>query len=100
MKRTVHGTRVRRKTGAGERLLAGLGVLAVAVMLILPLAGGGADAQSAPAGAADAVPVMARTGSGGAGDVLLPPQLPASYGEDRSVVDALGEFVLKLIFGE
>ncbi|MBR4204876.1 MAG: hypothetical protein IKQ92_05300 [Clostridia bacterium] len=102
----ARGTLVRRKTGAAERLLAGLGVLAAALMLILPLAStnasanassnASANAENGAAGRGEAVPVMALSA---ARDELRPPSMPASFGEDRSVFDALGEFIVKLIYG-
>ncbi len=98
----ARGTLVRRKTGAAERLLAGLGVLAAALMLILPLAfenassNASANAENGAAGRGEAVPVMAMDA---ARDELRPPSMPASFGEDRSVFDALGEFIVKLIYG-
>ena len=92
--KSARGTLVRRKTGAAERLLAGLGVLAAALMLILPLTS--ANAENGAAGRREAVPVMALSA---ARDELRPPSMPASFGEDRSVFDALGEFIVKLIYG-
>ena len=100
--KSARGTLVRRKTGAAERLLAGLGVLAAALMLILPLASenassnASANAENGAAGLGEAVPVMAMDA---ARDELRPPSMPASFGEDRSVFDALGEFIVKLIYG-